>query len=470
MFTQWALRPDSAGPGSHRGGLGAIYEIEALADGGADVFLLGERGKFPPFGVNGGKAGGAQPLRLSRPTAASARRRWCPRSPTCKSAAARRCGWRRRAAAASAIRATRDPARVARDVRLGYVSREAARATTRSCCATTASVDAPATATVARRGARMSRRRRHRRRRCRRHVHRSVLLRRGGGALPHRQGAVAARRRGARLPQRPARARRRREHSARSCTAPPSAPTRCWSGAARKIGVITTRGFRDVLEMRRRDRRRTWGLWGDFIPIADRDMRLEVDERTLADGTIRTPVDAGGDPRGGEDAARARRARRSRSSSSTPTPMPRTSAARSPRCARSGRTSIVTASHRGAVRKSASSSAPRRRRSTPICSRWSAPISASSSRRLAQQKFRRPVSHRAVERRRHVDGDGAPASGAHRAVRPGGRRDRRRGDRARQRLRQRHHLRSRRHVVRRLGDRRRQGRRSRRRPPSISAW
>jgi N-methylhydantoinase A len=58
-----------------------------------------------------------------------------------------------------------------------------------------------------------------------------------------------------------------------------------------KIGVITTRGFRDVLEMRRRDRRRTWGLWGDFTPIADRDLRLEVAERTLADGTIRTKVD-----------------------------------------------------------------------------------------------------------------------------------------------------------------------------------
>ena len=36
-----------------------------------------------------------------------------------------------------------------------------------------------------------------------------------------------------------------------------------------RIGVITTRGFRDVLEMRRRDRRQTWGLWGEFIPIAD---------------------------------------------------------------------------------------------------------------------------------------------------------------------------------------------------------
>src|SRR5262249_18869785 len=58
-----------------------------------------------------------------------------------------------------------------------------------------------------------------------------------------------------------------------------------------KIGVITTRGFRDVLEMRRRDRRRTWGLWGDFTPIADRDLRLEVAERTLADGTIRIKVD-----------------------------------------------------------------------------------------------------------------------------------------------------------------------------------
>src|ERR1043166_9928091 len=58
-----------------------------------------------------------------------------------------------------------------------------------------------------------------------------------------------------------------------------------------KIGVITTRGFRDVLEMRRRDRRRTWGLWGDFTPIADRDMRLEVSEGTPADGTIRTAVD-----------------------------------------------------------------------------------------------------------------------------------------------------------------------------------
>ena len=52
MFTQWALRPDSAGAGQHRGGLGAIYEIEMLTD--ASVSLLGERGRAAPFGVNGG--------------------------------------------------------------------------------------------------------------------------------------------------------------------------------------------------------------------------------------------------------------------------------------------------------------------------------------------------------------------------------------------------------------------------------
>ena len=58
-----------------------------------------------------------------------------------------------------------------------------------------------------------------------------------------------------------------------------------------KTGIITTNGFRDVLEMRRRDRPTTWGLWGQFTPVVERVDRLEVEERTLADGTIRVPVD-----------------------------------------------------------------------------------------------------------------------------------------------------------------------------------
>ena len=58
-----------------------------------------------------------------------------------------------------------------------------------------------------------------------------------------------------------------------------------------RVGLITTPGFRDVLEMRRRDRPQTWGLTGDFIPVVDRDLSIEVAERTLADGSVRVAVD-----------------------------------------------------------------------------------------------------------------------------------------------------------------------------------
>ncbi|MCR9150442.1 MAG: hydantoinase B/oxoprolinase family protein [Rhodobacteraceae bacterium] len=56
MFRQWALRPDSGGAGRHRGGMGAVYEIEVLEEGGAEAFLFGERGRFAPKGIAGGGA------------------------------------------------------------------------------------------------------------------------------------------------------------------------------------------------------------------------------------------------------------------------------------------------------------------------------------------------------------------------------------------------------------------------------
>ncbi len=61
---------------------------------------------------------------------------------------------------------------------------------------------------------------------------------------------------------------------------------------AAKTGLIVTKGFRDVLEMRRRDRPKTWGLWGSFQHVVSRDLSIEIDERTLADGTILAPLDA----------------------------------------------------------------------------------------------------------------------------------------------------------------------------------
>jgi len=62
---------------------------------------------------------------------------------------------------------------------------------------------------------------------------------------------------------------------------------------AARTGLITTRGFADVLEMRRRDRPHTWGLRGEYLPPISRDLRKEVDERVLADGSVHTEVDLG---------------------------------------------------------------------------------------------------------------------------------------------------------------------------------
>jgi N-methylhydantoinase A len=58
------------------------------------------------------------------------------------------------------------------------------------------------------------------------------------------------------------------------------------------VGMIATRGFGDVLEMRRRDRPQLWGLRGHYESVVPRNLIVEVDERTMADGTIRTPVPA----------------------------------------------------------------------------------------------------------------------------------------------------------------------------------
>ena len=58
-----------------------------------------------------------------------------------------------------------------------------------------------------------------------------------------------------------------------------------------KCALITTAGFRDVLEMRRRDRPQTWGLRGTFEPLVPRQFRYEVHERTDATGHILQPLD-----------------------------------------------------------------------------------------------------------------------------------------------------------------------------------
>ena len=68
-----------------------------------------------------------------------------------------------------------------------------------------------------------------------------------------------------------------------------------------RTGLITTRGFRDVLELGRRTRPAPYGMTGVFRPIIPRDLRLEVAERMDAAGEVVTPLDEDGV----RDAARA---------------------------------------------------------------------------------------------------------------------------------------------------------------------
>ena len=58
-----------------------------------------------------------------------------------------------------------------------------------------------------------------------------------------------------------------------------------------RTGLITTRGFRDVLELGRRTRPQPYGLLGRFEPLIPRERRLEVPERITADGGVLTPLD-----------------------------------------------------------------------------------------------------------------------------------------------------------------------------------
>jgi len=55
VVRRYALRPRSGGGGRHPGGAGLIREIEFLTE--AEVTLLGERRRVPPYGLAGGRPG-----------------------------------------------------------------------------------------------------------------------------------------------------------------------------------------------------------------------------------------------------------------------------------------------------------------------------------------------------------------------------------------------------------------------------
>ncbi len=62
-----------------------------------------------------------------------------------------------------------------------------------------------------------------------------------------------------------------------------------------RTGLITTRGFRDVLELGREIRYAPYDVFAEFpVPLVARRFRMEVDERTRSDGSILVTLDTSG--------------------------------------------------------------------------------------------------------------------------------------------------------------------------------
>lgn len=123
-FTEWALRPDSGGAGRNRGGCGAVYEIELLEEN-AEAFLFGERGRTAPPGVVGGE--GAAMNRFQYETESG----WAEPPMTSKMVGmhlsrGQRVRLETPGGGGYGDPKERDPKKVVEDVRLGYVTPEAA--------------------------------------------------------------------------------------------------------------------------------------------------------------------------------------------------------------------------------------------------------------------------------------------------------------------------------------------------------
>jgi N-methylhydantoinase A len=65
-------------------------------------------------------------------------------------------------------------------------------------------------------------------------------------------------------------------------------------GRVARVALVTTRGFRDVLEIARQNRLHLYDLHAPAKPepLVPRSLRFEVTERVAADGTVVTPLDA----------------------------------------------------------------------------------------------------------------------------------------------------------------------------------
>ena len=135
-----------------------------------------------------------------------------------------------------------------------------------------------------------------------------------------------------------------------------------------RTALLTTRGFRDVLELRRHVRVTTYELWSDPPPpLVPRPLRIPIEERTYSDGKVLQPVAPDDIAAAVEQMHEAKV--ESVAIASTRTAIPRTSGWRES-CWPSSRRRWRSPSRRTCTLRSKSTSAPAPPWSTRMSSHW----------------------------------------------------------------------------------------------------
>jgi N-methylhydantoinase B len=118
-----SLRTDSAGPGRHRGGMGVVRRYTTLAD--ANLTTAWERTTCPPWGMAGGEDGAVGSVTVERPGAEPEPITKVTKLPVPRGT---RIVFRTAGGGGYGDPGERSPTATREDLRLGYVSAEAARA------------------------------------------------------------------------------------------------------------------------------------------------------------------------------------------------------------------------------------------------------------------------------------------------------------------------------------------------------
>lgn len=144
LYRRYALREGSGGAGEHRGGFGLEYEIELLRGEARASFVM-DHGRFGPQGALGGADGAVNTVTVWRDGAAHVPPHLSKEQDIPMKAGDRvEVGTPGGGGYGNSF--SRDPGKVADDVRLGYYTREAARRLFGVALAKDGSVDAAATA------------------------------------------------------------------------------------------------------------------------------------------------------------------------------------------------------------------------------------------------------------------------------------------------------------------------------------